>query len=140
MEFKSTLSEADLDGLFNQGKIKDCNDPRALDLQIQQLEKLSFRINAADPVGQFLAIYDSIMRLAEIQVVLNGYLFDSAPHVAMRQIVLMICPETSDYLLKRLSSIRHLAKKNNVTPLIADIRDLDNVRALLEVRTSTSGS
>ena len=76
------------------------------------------------------------MRLAEIQVVMNGYLFDEAPHVAMRQIVAVICPEFSENALKRLSDIRHLAKKNNIPPVNEDFQELESIRVLMEARTS----
>ncbi len=139
MEFNATLSGADLIGLFKQGKLKSCTDLAALDIQIRQLKKLSSRVNASDPIARFLSIYDSIMRLAEIQVLLNGYLFDNAPHVAMRQVVAMICPEFNELSLKRFSDIRHLAKKNSIAPRTECVQDLESIYEMLVLRTITKG-
>lgn len=121
--------------LLEDGKLKVCGDSRALDSQIQQLQKLKQRIQDSDSIRRFLASYDAIMRLAEIQVVMNGYLFDAAPHVAMRQIVTMICPEFPGNSLKRLSDIRHLAKKSSIAPAIDDFQELESIRMLVEART-----
>ena len=124
--------------LLKDGKLKVCEDSRALDSQIQQLQRLKQRIEDSDPIRCFLASYDAIMRLAEIQVVMNGYLFDFAPHVGMRQIVTVICPEFSANALKRLSDIRHLAKKNRISPVNEDFEELENIRKLMEERTFSS--
>jgi hypothetical protein len=140
LEFNSTISKADLIGLLKQGKLKSCADPIALDLQIRQLRKLSSRANASDPISRYLSIYDSVMRLAEIQVLLNGYLFDNAPHVAMRQVVAMICPEFNELSLKSFSDIRHLAKKNRIAPQTECIQDLESIYEMLVLRTVANGS
>jgi len=134
--FKSFLSESQVIILLEDGKLKACGDSRALDSQIQQLQRLKQRIEISDSIRRFLASYDAVMRLAEIQVVMNGYLFDEAPHVAMRQIVAVICPEFSENALKRLSDIRHLAKKNNIPPVNEDFQELESIRVLMEARTS----
>ena len=122
--------------LLKDGKLKVYEDSKALDSQIQQLQRLKQRIEISDSIRRFLASYDAVMRLAEIQVVMNGYLFDEAPHVAMRQIVAVICPEFSENALKRLSDIRHLAKKNSISPANEDFEELENIRKLMEARTS----
>ena len=122
--------------LLEDGKLKVCEGFRELDLQIQQFQRLKKRIDDSDSIRRFLASYDAIMRLAEIQVVINGYLFDAAPHVGMRQIVTVICPEYSGNALKRLSDIRHLAKKNSISPKNEDFEELENIRKLMEARTS----
>jgi len=140
VEFTSALVLADLAGLSKEGKLRTFTDTNALDLQVDQLKKLSSRAKTTDPIRRFLSIYDIIMRLAEIQVLLNGYLFDNAPHVAMRQVVSMICPECTEVLLKDLSNIRHLAKKNNVVPQARSIQDLENVLAKLASQTVVNGS
>ena len=134
--FKSFLSESQVIILLKDGKLKACGDSRALDSQIQQLQSLKQRIEDSDSIRRFLASYDAIMRLAEIQVVISGYLFDAAPHVGMRQIVMVICPEFSENALKRLSDIRHLAKKNSISPANEDFEELENIRKLMEARTS----
>ena len=122
--------------LLKDGKLKVCEDSRALDSQIQQFQRLKQRIEDSDSIRRFLASYDAVMRLAEIQVVISGYLFDAAPHVGMRQIVAVICPEFSENVLKRLSDIRHLAKKNNISPVNEDFQELECIRVLMEARTS----
>ena len=124
--------------LLKDGKLKVCEDSRALDSQIQQFQRLKQRIEDSDSIRRFLASYDAVMRLAEIQVVINGYLFDAAPHVGMRQIVAVICPEFSENALKRLSDIRHLAKKNNISPVNEDFEELEKIRKLMEERTVSS--
>ena len=133
--FKSFLSESQVIILLEDGKLKACGDSRALDSQIQQLQRLKQRIEISDSIRRFLASYDAVMRLAEIQVVMNGYLFDAAPHVAMRQIVSLICPEFSENALKRLSDIRHLAKKRNFAPVNEDFEELESIRRIMEERT-----
>lgn len=140
MEFTSALVVADLVGLSKEGKIRTFTDTNALDLQVVQLMKLSSRAKSTDPIHRFLSVYDIIMRLAEIQVLLNGYLFDNSPHVAMRKVVSMICPECTEVLLKELSNTRHLAKKNNVVPQARSIQDLEDVLAKLASRTVVNGS
>lgn len=134
--FKSVLSESLVKSLLEDGKLKACEDSRALDSQIQQFHRLIQRIEDSDSIRRFLASYDAVMRLAEIQAVIKGYLFDAAPHVGMRQIVTVICPEYSGNALKRLSDIRHLAKKNRISPADKDFEELENVRKLMEARTS----
>lgn len=121
--------------MLKDGKLKVNEDPRAFDLQIQQLQRLKLRIEDSDSIRRFLASYDAIMRLAEIQVVMNGYKFDAAPHVGMRQIVSLICPEFSENALKRLSDIRHLAKKRNFAPVNEDFEELESIRRIMEERT-----
>lgn len=136
--FKSAVSESLVASLLKDGKLKFCEDSGALDSQIQQLQRLKMRIADSNSTRRFLASYDAIMRLSEIQVAINGFLFDAAPHVAMRQIVVEICPEFSENALKLLSDIRHRAKKNNFPPKIEDFHVLEKVRKLLEVRTTAS--
>ena len=124
--------------LLKDGKLKVNEDSRALDSQIQQFQRLKQRIEDSDSIRRFLASYDAVMRLAEIQVVINGYLFDAAPHVGMRQIVAVICPEFSGNALKHLSDIRHLAKKNSISPAVEDFEELEKIRKLMEERTLSS--
>jgi hypothetical protein len=101
-------------------------DPLAeLDRQRRSLASLIARSERGSLASRFLAEYDALMRICEILLVQQGYIFGSMPHATMNFIVSAIDPTSN---IRRLSKLRHGVKKGFATPQLVDVESVHSLR------------
>lgn len=96
--------------------------------QRQSLSILLARSDSGSLGRRFLAEYDAVMRLSEMSLIRNGYVFGSTPHFAMNIIAKHICPSED---IRPLSKLRHAVKKSFGSPTEQDVATMRRIRCLM---------
>lgn len=96
--------------------------------QRRSLSRLLARSDSGSLGSRFLAEYDAVMRLSEMSLIRNGYLFGSTPHLAMNIIAKHVCPSED---IRSLSKLRHAVKKSYGSPTEQDVATMRRIRCLM---------
>lgn len=96
--------------------------------QRQSLSRLLARSDSGSLGRRFLAEYDAVMRLSEMALIRSGYVFGSAPHLAMNIIAKHVCPSED---IRALSKLRHSVKKSYGSPTEQDVTTMRRIRCLM---------
>lgn len=93
--------------------------------QRQSLSRLLARCDSGNLGTQFLTEYDAVMRLCEMSLIRNGYVFGSTPHLAMNIIAKLVCPAED---IRSMSKLRHSVKKGYDLPTERDVETVRRIR------------
>lgn len=93
--------------------------------QRQSLARLLAKFDRGTLGSRFLAEYDAVMRLSEIALLHNGYVFGNTPHLAMNIIARGICPSED---IRAMSKLRHSVKKGYGSPTEQDVVTIRRIR------------
>lgn len=100
--------------LTEQGLLLTVDDPLAEIAQQQRsLKALQSRSSSSDIGVSYLAIYDSMMRYAEIAMLKGGKKFGDTPHLALRTLCTLLMP---DVPIASVIEARHRMKKGGIRP------------------------
>ena len=93
--------------------------------QRQSLARLLAKFDRGTLGSRFLAEYDAVMRLSEMALLHNGYVFGNMPHLAMNIIARGICPSED---IRAMSKLRHSVKKGYGSPTEQDVVTIRRIR------------
>ncbi len=96
--------------------------------QRQSLSRLLARSDCGNLASRFLAEYDAVMRVSEMSLLRNGYVFGSTPHLAMNIIAKYVCPSED---IRVMSKLRHSVKKGYGSPTEQDVVTMRRIRCLM---------
>lgn len=104
----------------------DNSEISGLEKKITQFNLLFANINSNSPQDNYLKLYDALFRLFEIALAkFNCVLTNVTPHRALKESYHYLFPGLDENIkLDQLVQLRHLIKKNGLTPNIEDFKKL----------------
>lgn len=96
-----------------------------LSKQRNSLSRLLARSDSGDLGSRFLVEYDAVMRICEMSLIRNGYVFGPTPHLAMNVIARCACPSED---IRSMSKLRHSVKKGFGSPTEQNLATIRRIR------------